>query len=457
MKKHRYPWQRRRRWLFFVVGVFVLLVAIPFILRARVQHQVEIRYQAIRAAGEPLTMEELEAWIPFPPPEQNGAETYIKAFATKILPVERETAIAYYEKLKEAPLHGPYPEPLASLAETMLDANQPRLDLLHQAAQFPQTRFALDYGLGPSMEIPHLAQLRELAAISVLEAGLTAQKGDMDRSEKALLTLTALDRVLRDEPLMMSQGTRMSIHTSASNALRRALECGSFSDTQLARLQEAFGALESPDMPFRALIGERAMRCMHYGRMNISKKHAKTGPNRVENVHRDYRYRVVLSLINLSGDSIQFLDGMRKWIDISRKPFPEALAAAAILDKTQDDEHYGRLSLSASILPTIGYHIASFARDAAELRIAKTALAVERYRVQYAKPPTALQDLVPAFIDAVPIDPFDGQPLRYRVAGNNYRIYSIANNKKDDGGEEPQKGQKRKHGEGDYVFLVQHP
>jgi hypothetical protein len=47
------------------------------------------------------------------------------------------------------------------------------------------------------------------------------------------------------------------------------------------------------------------------------------------------------------------------------------------------------------------------------LRCAATACAVERFRLKYKKLPEKLEQLVPEFLPKVPIDPFDGKPLRY--------------------------------------------
>jgi hypothetical protein len=62
-----------------------------------------------------------------------------------------------------------------------------------------------------------------------------------------------------------------------------------------------------------------------------------------------------------------------------------------------------------------------------------------------------LSALAPDYLDAIPQDPFDGQPLRYRPQGHGYMLYSIGPDLKDDGG-------KRMTGKtGDIVFAVLTP
>jgi len=59
--------------------------------------------------------------------------------------------------------------------------------------------------------------------------------------------------------------------------------------------------------------------------------------------------------------------------------------------------------------------------------------------------PESLDELVPAYIDAVPLDPFDEKPLRYKVEADRIVVYSIGENEVDDGGdlERPEEGSKR--------------
>jgi hypothetical protein len=73
-------------------------------------------------------------------------------------------------------------------------------------------------------------------------------------------------------------------------------------------------------------------------------------------------------------------------------------------------------------------------RGQAELRCSAAALAAERYRQKHGRWPEELKDLVPEFLKAVPVDPFDGKPLRYRHDPAGVVVYSAGPDRKDDGG-----------------------
>jgi hypothetical protein len=66
--------------------------------------------------------------------------------------------------------------------------------------------------------------------------------------------------------------------------------------------------------------------------------------------------------------------------------------------------------------------------------LARVAIALERYRLAHGDYPDSLDVLAPQFIDKVPHDLIGGQPLKYRKTNNNFVLYSIGWNEKDDGG-----------------------
>jgi hypothetical protein len=59
--------------------------------------------------------------------------------------------------------------------------------------------------------------------------------------------------------------------------------------------------------------------------------------------------------------------------------------------------------------------------------LARTACALERYRLVHGTYPAGLDSLVPQFLESVPHDVIDGAPLRFECAdGSQFRLYSVA-------------------------------
>jgi hypothetical protein len=71
----------------------------------------------------------------------------------------------------------------------------------------------------------------------------------------------------------------------------------------------------------------------------------------------------------------------------------------------------------------------------AQLLSAAVALAAERFRRQQHRWPASLAELVPTYLNAVPTDPFDLQPLRFKKLTDGIVIYSVGDDGVDDGGQ----------------------
>jgi hypothetical protein len=87
------------------------------------------------------------------------------------------------------------------------------------------------------------------------------------------------------------------------------------------------------------------------------------------------------------------------------------------------------------LLPAVRRIMQSGMERTAVQRAALTAIAVERYRLKHGKLPQNLSELVPDFLDGIPIDPADGQPIRYRVLEKGFTVYSVGADKQDDQGD----------------------
>ncbi len=73
-------------------------------------------------------------------------------------------------------------------------------------------------------------------------------------------------------------------------------------------------------------------------------------------------------------------------------------------------------------------------RAQASLRTAVAALAIERHRQAHGGLPESLDQLVPDYLDAVPTDPFTGDPMKYVKSADGYTVYSVGDDLTDDGG-----------------------
>jgi hypothetical protein len=78
-------------------------------------------------------------------------------------------------------------------------------------------------------------------------------------------------------------------------------------------------------------------------------------------------------------------------------------------------------------------------------------IAILRYKADVGKYPKDLQELVASdYLDKLPMDPFSGGMLTYKLSGDNFELYSFAEDLDDDSGKhDPEWADE---GDGDYVF-----
>jgi hypothetical protein len=84
-------------------------------------------------------------------------------------------------------------------------------------------------------------------------------------------------------------------------------------------------------------------------------------------------------------------------------------------------------------------------------RCAYVAVMIERYERAKHKLPDGLGDVEAQFGVKMPSDTFTGNSLIYRIKDGGYVVYSVGQDKKDDGGEEL-----AEFDSGDYGLVIRH-
>ena len=142
-------------------------------------------------------------------------------------------------------------------------------------------------------------------------------------------------------------------------------------------------------------------------------------------------------------------------IAFAKLPDPDRFASRTNWNAVDDRAKKGRYILSGLLLPALGKAMHRDTEDRAKARIAQTVLAIERYRLAHTGQfPESLDGLVPAYLPAIPSDPFDGKPLRFKRRESGYIVYSVGPDTVDDGGlERPVKD--KENDPWDVTFIVE--
>jgi hypothetical protein len=144
-----------------------------------------------------------------------------------------------------------------------------------------------------------------------------------------------------------------------------------------------------------------------------------------------------------------FEETFQQLMTARKEAFPGRLKADGLIRQRLTGAVGKKLVIAKLLMSGLAGPAAREAGCLAHLRLGLTGVALEQFRaVHDNRYPAALCDLTSNHLTATPVDPFDGQPLRYRKKGDGYVLYSIGPDLKDDSGE-------RINGkEGDIVFTV---
>jgi hypothetical protein len=149
-------------------------------------------------------------------------------------------------------------EPTRELVLKCTQTNQPALAMAREALEHSKFQYPVDLSYGPSVELPHLRKLKNIAHIAALQSVIQAEQGRTDEWVTNTLMQLSLAHTLDEEPILISHLVWIAIIQQAAKATERSLNQGSPTAAQCALLQDAFSRAGATNLLPRAFIGERA-------------------------------------------------------------------------------------------------------------------------------------------------------------------------------------------------------
>jgi len=401
-----------------ILGVFAALLAAAILYLALLGSGANRRLEALRAAGQPTSLAELALRNKLPMGMENAAPIYESAFAAYVAPSE-DVNVPYVSKQAKDPERGTrFSEPVAKVVTDYLAANEVCLARLHEAAGIATCRYDYDYRQG----YPRLSDLRFCVLLLKLAAVYHANQGDGDAVVRCLEDTLRLGDSLEKEPMLIAYLVHIAGTAVAISGFQSVLSITSLTDSQLRDADAAFAETDGKIDLAQALVGER---CYSIEYLRDPSLAGTAGPAAA----------ILKSPGIKSRGIIDILDYMEDCIEAAGRPPVERLARFRQIEKRIQGLSF--LHVAAKMLAPALSRVAELdLRTHAHLDMARTAVAIERYRLAEGRTPEQLADLVPKYLEQVPSDPFDGQPIRYRRAEPGYRLWSVMEDGKDNGGKE---------------------
>jgi hypothetical protein len=305
------------------------------------------------------------------------------------------------------------------------------LRVVRKVADLPRGRYPITYSRDfISTLLPYTQEARMYGTLFEYDALLRAQDGDVEGALTSCRGILNCGRSIGDEPTLISMLVRLALNALGTKKVERTLAQGEPSEAALARMQrEIEAAAEEPLL----LIGARGERAMMDGAMQAIQS-GDLDPRFLFGLAGGRGSHGLFALFQIPGlvKNIRaaLLKHNNRFVEIAKLPVEQQAGPLKELEASQRELPVLARQLTAAVTKVA----TAFHRGRANLRCAVVMLAVERYRQANNRWPETLTDLFPTYFPKIPIDPFDGKPLRYRRVEDGVVVYSVGPDGKDDGG-----------------------
>lgn len=426
--RRRNPWLKLALWIGIPLGILFVLCSSPFVAfwiwtnnNVREVHRLA---GEIEAKGEPLTLGQLSQDFQIPEGQEDVGQIWIEAMEPISTREFREKSKSFpfigYEASEPLPVLG---QPWAKLEESekLLQSCEFTFAMIDEAVRRGgYARFPIDYSLGHQTLMPHTQNSRNLARILQLDLEVKAHRNDAAGAAKTLKALFVLSRCTKHEPIIVAQLVGVAMDGVAKKSLSEKLCLLSFEEGDLRDFRSHLQAIRPVQSVRIALLGERAMGFAGMQDLSVIDPKMPKKPA-------------------MASDARAFLEYMSRYIAALDREFPDALDEVQKIESDLNHETDNLLKsvqrvLTMLLVPATGALFEAIAKDMSTTAAADAGIAIEFYRRETGKIPSSLGALVPKYLSSVPIDPFTGNPMIYKIDEKGFKIYSIGKNKVDDGG-----------------------
>ncbi len=479
----------KKWWIKLLLAIAVVVVLFAVWLSVSSVHSksaVERYRDQLRAAGEKLEFNDVLP--PHVDPDKNGLEFFTRAFSSigpvtdGMLNTNSPSAMRMVAPGKamvgwqEAEIITDFTSP--SGTNTWADLDQQLqlgsavIDLLRQGAERPQLDFQLDYGQGPTLQLPHLMKMKQAALLFSPAALADLHRGDAASAATNIHTMLLILNAWKDEPLLISQLVRIAMAHIAIAAQWEFLQGTNITDQQLAMLERDWADAQFVQPMEQSLTMERV-----WGTRNIELLRSSNSPSSyyssvmgpgssggggssdwldtLKDMRDSMKRKTSDTLWRVSwsyDDELNVLRGDQILIETMREVRTNGFFKNALADRDRKLAAFGLnrpgtnwlrnhldddlTMLGAESVQGLGRAIERVQMFEAARAMTITAIALKRYQLRHGTLPPDLNALVPEFLADVPRDPVDGHSLRYRSNGDGtFVLYSIGSDGVDNAGD----------------------
>jgi hypothetical protein len=441
------PPKKKRRFRIGCLGICVcIFFAFVFMcagIKLYIMHALESELDALRAAGEPVTWEEVLAGMEPIPDEENSA---------LVLEAHKADILRWWESPAANFVHWCYtPDFAIRPSAEMLDAlrkcmseNAVALSAIHDAARRTQGRWPDEPSSSVSLRTGGRRPGAEVVALATrlltAENGLHAAEGNGESAARTLLAVMRISRSLDDNADLANAFVQFKCAWAAFAGTEHALSLTTLSAQDLAILR---GELAASAEKLSLSTCARAQRAtvLVYASDPTARRAFLAEQKSLRSfrfpsplaVTEDSKWREIRSFLpgSTESDALCLLRFMNKLVTICDLPLREQSAAFRTLESevkanpiSKHDPRWVTWLASNNLGEGFQHASVQFVLATQIRGVASAALATEQFRIERGRWPRELAELVPDYLDAVPHDLFAsaGTTIRYYITPTGVRL-----------------------------------
>lgn len=328
------------------------------------------------------------------------------------------------------------------------------LEELRAAARRPHAsvpRRSYDDQLATYM--PYIARMKNFSRVFQIKALAELAKGNAEAAAEDVKTILDLAGTLRREPLLISGLVRLAMVGQVYQPLWEGLGQRRWTDAQLAKFEVELSRLNLVEEMLFWLRSERAFSLSFFANGKNEKHVEGVDPSPSDVMGRmpaGWRYQNQVQIGRMFDDYV--LPVLHP--DVPMVDVPLAFELQEKADALKGTRNPYRL-LAVMLIPAVQSASLKAAQGQADVHLARTACALERYFQAEGHYPERLEELIGRFLPAVLSDPVNGQPLQYRRdRGGRFLLYSWGTDMDDDEGRpvSPSRTSRGVAADGDWVW-----
>jgi len=417
--------------------VFVALGLIYAIAVSVSSAKLRQAYAELKKDGRP--MEPTDVIPPKVPDTENAALLYESAaLLLKAQPAPGEHLLEYLGDLSNKFIDESLdPDNLDEFKQLIgQDVVTQALSIVEQGTRRDSCRFDLDYDDGLNTLLPHLSGMRSLSRILCAKAYLEAKAGNPDTAWDLVTTQLKFADTLCTEPILISKLRHIAMIRLSCDTIKKLCEIALPNAQQSGDIQSLLKNLDDIQPLIHSIDAERLL--IGEWVFNLPKDELyKTGMENIQKNADGLIYKLVFFGMTFKpiflADHAAYLRFMHDGTRFLERPYsPEQ---GEILEKgVQKKRYIVTRILTPAIFRVKEIHCGMIA----QLRITQAGLALLQYK--------QVNNSLPATLEALQLqninDPFSDRPLSYKTEGQDFILYSVGPDQKDNDGSPRQKKQK---------------